>query len=155
MGLWYQASWSKKVWKSQSASIFQCGHSWYFCWAISLLCRLPLALWNSASLAAACQMPVASPFIVTKETSLLWTSSRGAIDQTLEPIGLSKEEDAIYCWSKTSPADLQSRPTEPEQWGTEGGRERGCIFWKLYHLLTTLKSKVWPYPLGTLVLSQW
>lgn len=108
MGLRDQGSWSKSL-KPRI----------HYCFAGIFLCCTDCFLH--------CQMSVAPPFIVTKETSLprhFQTPPRGVTDQTLEPIRLWKAEAATYCWSKTIPAALQS---SPEDLG-----------------LATLKSKVWP-----------
>lgn len=138
MGLWDQGSWSKKfeshkllAFLSKARLTFLLG---YFFIVYTASCDTEFSI-----PASACQMLIASPFIVTKEISLhrhLQIPFWSITDQTLEPIMLKKEEAATYCWSKTTPAAWQSSSAEPGLkvvWLITGEGWGDYMFCKLYH----------------------
>lgn len=85
---------------------------------------------------------------MTKETSLFGRfQTLGATDQILEPVELWKEGDTIYCWFKTSPADLQSRPAEPGWEGHKGGETEAGDFGS--------RTTYWPLSKGKCGLAIW
>lgn len=97
-------------------------------------------------LAPGCQMPGASPFIVTKELPSPYISEH--------LLGVPLTRSRTYRIEERG----SSNP-KPSRAGA-GGRvawkgERECLCFSLAVPLATLRSKVWPCHLGTSVLNQW